>query len=181
MVGIDARMFCHPIHTAMGQVTVRPIVPSDADMMQAFIGNLSGTSRHFRFFQPLKCVSPSMLKLLTCIDYHTHMAVVALTSIRGKNSIIGEARYAGADGVTAEIGVVVADEWQCRGVGTELLQILERIAVANGITRLTGETFALNDKFRSFAQALGFEVCPTQDPAYLWIEKSIGGTASLPS
>jgi|RhiMetdeSRZDD1v2_1073273.scaffolds.fasta_scaffold51616_4 hypothetical protein len=49
MVAIDARMLCHPIHTGIGKVAVRPIAPGDADMVQAFIGNLSGTSRYFRF------------------------------------------------------------------------------------------------------------------------------------
>jgi acetyltransferase len=180
MVSIDARMFCHPIHTGIGQVAVRPIVPGDADMMQAFVGNLSGTSRYFRFFQPLKRLSPSMLKRFTCIDYHTHVALVAVTSINGEKSIIGEARYVGIDGgVTAEIALVVADEWQCRGVGTGLLHILERLAAANGITRLTGEAFAWNEKLRSFLRASGFETWPDQDPAYFRFGKDIDGRGSL--
>ena len=94
MVAIDARMFCHPIHTGIGQVTVRPIAPGDADMVLAFVGNLSGTSRYFRFFQPLKSLSPSMLKRLTCIDYRTHIALVAIVVVAGRKSIIGEARNA---------------------------------------------------------------------------------------
>jgi GNAT superfamily N-acetyltransferase len=36
--------------------------------------------------------------------------------------------------------MVVADEWQGVGLGTRLLGIIERFAVANGITHLRGET-----------------------------------------
>ena len=65
MIGVDARMFCRPINTAFGQVTVRPIVPGDADMMQVFVGNLSGPARYFRFFQPLMLLPQNLLKRLT--------------------------------------------------------------------------------------------------------------------
>jgi acetyltransferase len=182
MVAIDARMFCHPIHTGIGQVAVRPIGPGDADMVLAFVGNLSDSSRYFRFFQPLRVFSPSMLKRLTCIDGPAHVALVAVVVIAGSKSIIGEARYCGAgDGVTAEIAIVVADEWQRRGLGTGLLRMLERIAVANGVTRLTGESFASNDKFRGFAQASGFETWSHRDPSYVRFEKRIGGIGPLSS
>jgi acetyltransferase len=182
MVAIDARMFCHPIHTGVGQVTVRPIAPGDADMVLAFVGNLSDTSRYFRFFQPLKVLSPSMLKRLTCIDDPAQVTLVAVVVTAGRKSIIGEARYCGVDGgVTAEIAIVVADEWQRRGLGRRLLRMLERIAIANGITRLTGESFASNDKFRSFAQASGFETWSHRDPSYVRFEKGIGGIGLLSS
>ena len=158
---IDGRMFCHPICTGIGQVIVRPIGPADADMTQAFVASLSGTSRYFRFFQPLKRLPPSMLDRFTCIGHGAQMALVGVALIEGKESIVGEARYCvNDDGVTAEIAVVVADEWQRRGVATGLLEMLERIAVANGVTRFTGETFAVNDRFLSFARAFGFEICP---------------------
>jgi acetyltransferase len=180
VVAIDARMFCYSIHTGIGQVAVRPIMPRDAELVQEFVGNLSGTSRYFRFFQHLKCLSPSMLDRFTCIDYHAHMALVATTCVRGKMGIIGEARYCGTgNGVTAEIAVVVADAWRRRGVGAGLLRILERVAAANGIARLTGEAFAGNDEFRSFAQACGFATRSGQDPVYLRFEKGIDAVGPL--
>jgi acetyltransferase len=176
MVRIDARMFCRPIHTGVGQVAVRPIVPGDAGMIQEFVGNLSGTSRYFRFFQPLQRLSPSMLKRFTCVDCQKHVALVAVTSIEEEKEIIGEARYVNIDdGATAEIALVVADEWHCLGVGTGLLDILERIAAANGIARLTGEALALNETFRSFARVSGFQTWPHRDPAYYRFGKDIGG------
>jgi acetyltransferase len=149
-------------------------------MIQAFVRNLSGASCYFRFFQALKGLSPDMLKRFTCVDDPDQMALVAATPIRGRKGIIGEARYyTNNDGATAEIAIVVADEWQRRGVGRGLLQILESIAVANGVSRLTGEAFARNDKFASFARGLGFETWPDHDPTYLRFEKRIGGTGAF--
>jgi GNAT superfamily N-acetyltransferase len=182
VVAIDARMFCYPIHTGIGQVAVRPIMPCDAELLQEFVSNLSGTSRYSRFFQHLKCLSPTMLERFTCIDYSTQMALVATRCIRGKMGVIGETRYCGTgDGVTAEIAVVVADAWRRRGVGAGLLRILERIAAANGIARLTGEAFAGNDEFRSFAQACGFATRSAADPSYLRFEKGIDAVGTLRS
>src|SRR5262245_30423726 len=140
MPTMDASMFCHPVATGFGRVVVRPIAPADADMAQAFVRDLSSASRYFRFFQPLRCLSPNMLTRFTCVDDPAHMALVAVAPIQGKESIIGEARYCGtSNGATAEMAIVVADEWQRRGVGAGLLRILERIAAANGIARLNGE------------------------------------------
>ena len=43
------------------------------------------------------------------------------------------------NGTSAEIALATADLWQRRGIATELMTTLERIAVATGIARLTGE------------------------------------------
>jgi acetyltransferase len=169
-------MFCHPIPTGIGEVMVRPIGPGDADMAQGFVGSLSATSRYFRFFQSLKGLSPGMLERFTRIDHPTHLALVGIALVAGQQRIVGEARYAvNDDGVSADIAVAVADAWQRRGVATGLLDMLERIAAATGVTRLTGESFAVNDTFLSFARAFGFKVRPdAADRSFLRIEKQIG-------
>jgi acetyltransferase len=103
------------------------------------------------------------------------VALVAVTSTRGEKSIVGEARYVVVDdGGRAEIALVVADEWQSLGIGKELFQILERIAVANGITRFAGEAFSWNEGIRRFVRASGFETWSDQDPSYFRFEKDIG-------
>lgn len=175
------RMFCHPIRTGIGEVTVRPIRPEDTDMAQAFVGSLSAASRYYRFFQALKGLSPAMLERFTGIDHRSHIALVGVALFEGKQSIVGEARYAvNDDGATADIAVVVADQWQRRGIATGLLGMLERIAAATGIARLTGETFAVNDTFLSFARAFGFKVRPDDaDSTILRIEKRVATCALI--
>jgi acetyltransferase len=176
MGAADSSMFCHPIFTGMGQVLVRTIRPGDAAMMQDFVAGLSGASRYFRFFQPLTQLPLTMLEHLTNINHRTHVAIVAVAQTQGKERIVGEARYCtGDDADSAEIAIVIADEWQRLGLGAGLLGSLERIAIANAITRLSGETFSFNDRFVSFARASGFEIWPDSARCFLRFEKDIGG------
>jgi acetyltransferase len=172
------RMFCRPICTGFGEITVRPLGPADDVLAQAFVTGLSGTSRYLRFFQVLQGLSPAMLERFTRVD-HVTMALAGFANVDGTPSMVAEARYAvGADGTSAEIALVVTDQWQHRGLATELMARLECIAVAAGITRLTGECFAVNVGFASLARSLGFQVRPDPDDrTLLQVEKFIGEQA----
>lgn len=175
------RIYCHPIRTGFGEVAVRPIGPADASLAQAFITGLSGTARHFRFFQPIRSLSPAMLERFTRTDHVTHVALAGMVNVNGLPTMVAEARYvAGADGTSAEIAVTVADEWQRRGLATELMATLEQIAVASGITRLTGECLAVNGGFAGLARSLGFRVyADASDCSLLQIEKNIGEDSGM--
>lgn len=168
---------CRPIITGLGEVVVRPIGPGDADLVQAFVGSLSATSRYYRFFQPLKVLSPAMLDRFVRVDHRTHLALVGVTSIRGRQNIVGEARYAVSDdGATADVAVAIADPWQRHGIATGLIETLERIATTTGVMRLTGECFAINEAFLSFARALGFRTRPgAADRSFVRVEKDTHG------
>jgi acetyltransferase len=172
----QCRMFCRPICTGLGELAVRPIGPADAAIAQAFVAGLSGTSRYFRFFQVMTSLSPAMLDRFTRVDQVTQVALAAVTDLEGKPGMVAEARYAvAANGRSAEFALVVADAWQRRGLATQLMATLERIAVAAGITRLTAECLAANEGFVGFARSLGFRVRPDAgDRTVLQIEKSIG-------
>lgn len=175
------RMFCRPIRTRDGGVTVRPISPADAELMQMFVTSLSGSSRYFRFFQPLKALSPGMLDRLTRVDQVKHVALAGIARLDGRPSMVAEARYAmNPDGTSAEVALAVADEWQRCGIATELLTTLEDIAAAAGITRFTGECLAINEPFVSFVRTLGYRVFPdASDRKLLQIEKYVSeGTRS---
>jgi acetyltransferase len=171
------RMFCRPIRTGFGQLAVRPFAPADAEIAQVFITNLSETSRYFRFFQALKCLSPSMLDRFTRIDHVTQVALAALADLGGRPSMVAEARYAVTDdGRSAEFALAVADQWQRHGLATQLMATLERIAAVAGITRLTGECLAINEGFVSFARSRGYRVhADGGDRRLLRLEKEIRG------
>ena len=174
---LQCRMLCRRIRTGFGELAVRPVGPADAGIAQAFVTSLSGTSRYFRFFQALKCLSPAMLDRFTCVDHVTQVALAAVADPNGRPSMVAEARYAvAADGRSAEFALAVADEWQRRGLATQLMATLERIAAAAGITRLTGECLAINEGFVSFARSLGYCMHADEDDrSLLRTEKGIGG------
>jgi acetyltransferase len=66
-------------------------------------------------------------------------------------------RYApNADGETAEFALVVADEWQGRGLGRILLQRLREEARKAGYKALYGNIMEANHEMLDLAQRLGF-------------------------
>ena len=177
--GWDSRMFCHPIHTGIGEVVVRPMALADAGMVQSFVSGLSATSRYYRFLAPVQELSPRMIDLLTRTDPPRLVALVAIAQADGRQSIVAETRYAlNDDGAGADIAIVVADAWQRRGIGTATLAMLERMAMAAGVVRLMGESLATNDRFVRFAGRCGFAIrADHADRRFLCVEKHLNACA----
>ena len=118
-----------------------------------------------------------MLDRFTRVDHVTQVALAAVSDLDGRPSMVAGARYAvAADGRSAEFALAVADQWQRRGLATQLMATLERIAAAAGITRLTGECLAINKGFVSLVRSLGYRVhVDESDRSLLRIEKDISG------
>lgn len=137
---------------------IRPIRPEDADMEQRFVDGLSAQSRYYRFMYRLDHLSTAMLAHFTQIDYDREMALVAV--IDGglpAERIVGVSRYAvNSDAVSCEFALAVADETQGRGIGSQLMEALFRIARDRGLTLMEGEVLAHNRKMLALCRSLGF-------------------------
>src|SRR3954454_14343938 len=117
-------------------ISIRPIAPEDRALLEAAFAELSDESRYRRFLSPMSNLSPAQLDYLTDVDHHDHEALVALE--RSGERLIGVARFVRTDPAIAEPAVAVADEWQRRGVGTALLEVLVDRAIEEGITTFSG-------------------------------------------
>jgi len=135
---------------------VRPIGPDDRERLAAAFEALSERSRQRRFLVPKPRLSSAELTYLTEVDHRTHEALVAVDPATDR--IVGVARYASAADATgvAEVAVVVADEWQRRGIGTRLLLDLRERAVENGVARLVATTLHENRAARVVLRRTGF-------------------------
>src|SRR5262245_59874606 len=76
------------------RVLVRPALPQDEDITSAFFGNLPPRARYDRFMAPMANLPPALIKRFTHIDYASHLALVAEIFADGRETVIGEARYA---------------------------------------------------------------------------------------
>lgn len=149
-------------------VTIRPITPEDAAIEQEFVRSLSTQSKYFRFFTPLKELSPSALSKFTQNKFPTDMALIATTVIGGREIEIGVARFAaGSKEGWAEFAIVVADDWQGRGIATQLLQHLFDVAVQAGLNGIEGTVLSENSRMLRLARQLGFSARPDRDDARL--------------
>jgi acetyltransferase len=148
------------LHLADGsRVTLRAIRPEDADMEQEFVRNLSQNSRYFRFMNSVRELSPAMLARFTQIDYDREMAFVAVREEGGREIEIGVTRYVtNPDARTCEFAIVVAEDWQGKGLGRRMLERLIEVARSRGLKAMVGHVLAVNQRMLALCGKLGFEV-----------------------
>jgi GNAT superfamily N-acetyltransferase len=119
------------------EVIIRRLTPGDAPVLAEGFERLSRESRRLRFLTAKPNLTRSDLKYLTEVDGHNHEALGALDPRTGRG--LGVARFVrlAPGGDVAEVAVTVTDDWQRRGLGTLLLEVLTDRARAEGITRYT--------------------------------------------
>ena len=144
------------------RVLLRPIRPDDAPRLQAFHAQLSSQSVYLRWLSAHPALTDEEAETLSRVDYHDRMAFVATlppaAGQPGAETIIGVARYSAvpAEGPgAAEAAVVVADDFQQRGLGTRLLSRLLDYSRAQGITTWVAEINAQNARMLRFIQRSG--------------------------
>jgi acetyltransferase len=143
------------------QVTIRPIRPEDVRMEQDFVKALSPESRYMRFMNTIREVSPAQMVRLTQIDYDREMAFVAIVDDKGVEREIGVGRYAtNPDGDSCEFAIVVADDWQGKGLARRLMGILIDTARSGGLRYMHGDFLAENTRMLAFVVSLGFVLSP---------------------
>jgi len=141
------------------EIRIRPIKPEDAPLLLDLFDSLSLRSRYYRFFSPIHSLSHDLLVQLTQIDYDRHIALVALSTVDGDESMLGVARViAGADRSAAEFSVAVGDPWQGKGVGRKLMEKSIEVGKAYGIRAIHGSVLAENTQMLGLARELGFRV-----------------------
>jgi RimJ/RimL family protein N-acetyltransferase len=118
-------------------VLIRQVQSTDAALLADGFARLSPRSRQMRFLTRKKQLSSAELRYFTDVDHHDHEALVALNPADGRG--VGIARYIrhADDPHAAEIAVTIIDDWQGRGLGTELVTRLSGRARQEGIHRFT--------------------------------------------
>jgi GNAT superfamily N-acetyltransferase len=87
-----------------------------------------------------------MARNLSNVDYRHRLALIAETDTEP----IGVVRYEPTnDPELVELGLVVVDDWQNRGLGRILLRVILRAAESNGIHRFRADILAENRRMLS--------------------------------
>ncbi|MCX9084048.1 MAG: bifunctional acetate--CoA ligase family protein/GNAT family N-acetyltransferase [Candidatus Methanoperedens sp.] len=111
------------------EVLLRPIRPEDEPLEYEMLSSLSEQSLKDRFFQVIKNITHEMLTRYCNIDYDRDMAIVVEIKDHGKKKLVGTGRIIiDPDFKKGEFAVVVRDDYQRKGIGYKLLDMLIGIA-----------------------------------------------------
>jgi acetyltransferase len=143
---------------------IRPIRPEDEPAMVRFHEMLSERTVYQRYLQLLNIsqrTAHDRLARICFIDYTRQMALVAERKdpATGQSQIVGVGRLQGLTAATeAEFALVVADDFQKCGLGTELLRRLIEIGRAEGVQVITADILAENTGMQKVSEKLGFRL-----------------------
>jgi GNAT superfamily N-acetyltransferase len=138
-------------------VTTRPMEAHDIDRVQSYVRGLSQESRRNRFLGAVNELSPTELKRLSDLDRVSSAMLITELQIAGASRMIGEARYA-MTGDKCEVALSVSDSWQRRGIGSALLELLERCACDLKAREIVAEAFESNEAVKRLTTKFGFTI-----------------------
>ena len=148
------------------ELTVRPIRPEDEPAIVRFHEKLSERTVAKRYFQPMNLRQRTAHERLThiCfIDYDRQMALVAETkSGSGEAEIVGVSRMSKQHGTnSAYTAVIIRDDFQHKGLGTELFRRALEVARDEGLKQVHCNMLAEDQEMHHICKKLGFRVTET--------------------
>ena len=158
------------------EFTLRPIRPEDEPKMVAFHEKLSEQSvylRYFRAFNLEQRTEHERLTRICYVDYDRSIALVVETAdpATGEQEIVAAGRLTRLQNPEeAEFAILVRDDFQRRGVGTQLLQGLLDIGRQEGIRRVVAWMLPENRGMIEISEKLGFTMGREEDMVKAEIE-----------
>lgn len=144
------------------EVSLRPIHPGDEPLMAQFHQTLSGRSVYMRYFRSLSLESRmahERLVRICHVDGEREVALVVdyTNTSTGQQQILGVGRLVKLEGQNeAEVAILVSDQYQKQGLGTELLRRLIQSARDQNLHRVSGELLRDNLTIQIIVKRLGF-------------------------
>ena len=143
------------------EVMIRPIRPEDEPLMVGFNQTLSPDSIYLRYFHPISAAqltSHEPLTRLCFIDYDREMNLVAERSkTDGTHEIIALGQLTKLHGSRdAEFAILISDDYQRQGLGTELLTRLVEFGRQENLEHIVAEILPENEGMKRVSTRLGF-------------------------
>jgi RimJ/RimL family protein N-acetyltransferase len=141
------------------EIFFRPVKMNDEPLLKDFFYSLSDTSLYRRFISERKDMPHERLQGFVIIDYTKEMIILAVIKREEKEEVVAVGQY-GIDEAThtAEVAFVVRDEYQNKGIGTELLSYLTYLAKRQGLLGFTAEVLIGNRPMLHLFEKMGFDI-----------------------
>jgi len=141
------------------EVLLRPVRISDEPLLKDFFYALSDQSIYRRFISARKDMPHERLQDFVIIDYTTELVILAVLEDEGRETVIGVGQYGiEPQSHTAEVALVVRDDYQKRGLGTELLRYLTYLAKREGLLGFSAEVLVENQAMMRLFESAGFAI-----------------------
>jgi len=141
-----------------GTVCIRTANASDVEGLSSYFNGLSTTTRNKRFMGARADWSAVAAESISKAGHPDYFTLLAEFTLEGERTIIGETRYAyDATARSGDFAISVADVFQRRGVGLQMIAAMERHASNLGHDLIAAETARTNAEMRGLARKAGFE------------------------
>ncbi len=141
------------------EILLRPVKISDEPLLKELFYDLSDNSMYKRFVSLRTDMPHERLQEFAVIDYTKEMVILAVKESLGRQEILGLGQYSIFEqSLRAEVALVVKDEYQDRGIGTELLSYLTFLAKRQGLLGFTAEVLRQNTSMLHLFEKMGFEI-----------------------
>jgi GNAT superfamily N-acetyltransferase len=140
---------------------LRPVKISDEPLLKEFFYSLSDQSIYRRFISMRTDMPHERLQEFCIIDYTKEVVILAVkqSEHQDREEVVGVGQY-GIDGGahSAEVAFVVRDDFQNRGIGSELLGHLTFLARKQGLLGFTAEVLMENKPMLHLFESAGFDL-----------------------
>lgn len=156
---------------------VRPLRRHEDSVVRDLYAHLSWHTRYQRFFSPMPELPDSVLRLLVDVDHRTRLALIVHRD-EAPDDVVGMGSFGAIDGCTAEVSLVIRDDWQRQGVGTELAIRILQAAEARGFHRFVACVQSGNDATRTILTKVGEVISWTASAGvieYVFVRRTLLG------
>jgi ribosomal protein S18 acetylase RimI-like enzyme len=153
---------------AASGLVIRQAGYTDRAAIRDFLVGLSIRSRYLRFFTGASPTGPAMLRILAGGDDRTDIVVAIEDGVVIGHGMAADRTEPGGTHVT-EIGVVVTDACQGRGIGTALVRTVAARARARGAAAATMEVLAENRRMLSLIAHHWPAACQQRSGPYVMV------------
>lgn len=141
-----------------GTVCIRAADTSDVESLTIYFTGLSTTTRNKRFMGARADFAVLAAECVAKASHPDQFTLLAEFRLEGQSTIIGETRYAyDAARRHGDFAISVADVFQRRGLGLQMMTAMERRASDLGHQTIAAETARTNAEMRGLAKKAGFE------------------------
>jgi acyl-CoA hydrolase/RimJ/RimL family protein N-acetyltransferase len=141
------------------EVFFRPVKMSDEPLIKDLFYSLSDNSMYRRFISMRKDMPHERLQEFVIIDYSREVVILATLKQEDKIIVVGLGQYnIDPNTHTAEVAFVVGDEYQNKGIGSELLSYLTYLARKQGLLGFTAEVLVENRPMLRLFEKMGFQM-----------------------